>query len=208
MEPDTKVEFVLNTLSLLDAPWLLVFDNYDDPILFDNIQDLFPERAQGTIMLTTPRAETAALADDDWFIEHLGLRSEDGLALLLKHCQIKLSEKINEEALVIVERLGYHALAIGQAGTYINSRRIRLNQFLDHFNRRKELILQQTPHMSHYRRKLNAAEKDTSLSVFTTWELSFQQLEADDPHSCKARILTLLAFFDCKDTSEKLLKGV
>jgi hypothetical protein len=109
--------------------------------LFDNIQDLFPERGQGTIILTTRRAGAAALADDDWFIQLPGLRSEDGLALLLKHCQIKPSEKINEEALVIVERLGYHALAIAQAGTYINSRWIRLNQFPDHFNRRKKLIL-------------------------------------------------------------------
>jgi len=207
MEPDTKVEFVLNTISLLDTPWLLVFDNYDDPILFNNVQDFFPERGQGTIMLTTRRAETAALADDDWFIELPGLGPGDGVALLLKHCQIKPSETINEEALVIVERLGYHALAIAQAGTYINSRRIRLNQFLDHFDRRKELIFQQTPHMSQYRRKLNTAEKDTLLSVFTTWELSFQQLEANDPDGCKARILTLLAFFDCKDVSEKLLKG-
>jgi tetratricopeptide (TPR) repeat protein len=60
--------------------------------------------------------------------------------------------------------------------------------------------------MSQYRKALNDAEKETSLNVFVTWELSFQQLATDDVDGSKASILTLLAFFDPNDISEELFK--
>src|SRR5205814_2178617 len=106
----------------------------------------------------------------------------------------------------IVARLGYHALAIAQAGAYISKRKILLGEFLDHFERRKHIVLKETPQMSQYRRRLNKSEEETSLSVFTTWELSFRQLEEDTEGVNKADLLTLFAFFNCEDISECLFK--
>jgi tetratricopeptide (TPR) repeat protein len=206
IEPEAKVEFVRNILSSLETSWLLVFDNYDDPITFNSVRDYFPNNGHGTIILTTCQAEMTGVSDEGRFIELGGLKPADGIALLLQHCQITPTETANQEALMIVEKLEHHALTITQAGTYISSRGIQLNEFLDDFNSRKELILQEGPEISQYRGTLNAAEKDTSLSVFATWELSFEQLEAQDPDGSMARILTLLAFFDCKDISERLLQ--
>ena len=46
------------------------------------------------------------------------------------------------------------------------------------------------------------------MNVFTTWELSFQQLQSEvSENNVKAKLLTLLAFFDEKDISEQLFAG-
>ena len=66
--------------------------------------------------------------------------------------------------------------------------------------------MRNTPPLSQYRKKLGSAEKETSLNVFTTWELSFQQLKSQaSANDVEEKLLTLFAFFDNKDISEQLL---
>ena len=70
------------------------------------------------------------------------------------------------------------------------------------------MILECTPQLSQYRKKLGNAEEETSLNVFTTWELLFQQLQSEaSENDVEAKLLTLLAFFDEKDISEQLFAG-
>ena len=108
-----------------------------------------------------------------------------------------------------MRELGYHPLAITQSGSYIRKRRIGLHEFLDHYKRRKDTILKNTPQLSQYRRKLGDEEKETSLNVFTTWELSVEQLELQtSADSTEMRLLTLFAFFDNKDIAEWLFSPV
>lgn len=65
--------------------------------------------------------------------------------------------------------------------------------------------MENTPQLSVYRKRLGNAEEETSLSVFTTWELSFQQLQSQaSENNIDAKLLTLFAFFDEKDISEQL----
>ena len=79
---------------------------------------------------------------------------------------------------------------------------------MDHYKRRKKITLESTPQLSQYRKRLGNAEEETSLNVFTTWELSFQQLQSEvSENNVKAKLLTLLAFFDEKDISEQLFAG-
>ena len=79
---------------------------------------------------------------------------------------------------------------------------------MDHYDRRRHVILTQTSQMSQYRRKLNDGERETALNVFTTWELSFQQLKvAESGNKRIADILTVFAFFDCNDISEQLFEA-
>jgi hypothetical protein len=62
--------------------------------------------------------------------------------------------------------------------------------------------------MSQYRRKLGGAEQETSLSVFTTWELPYQQLLAEyTDEKCMADLLTLLAFFAAGGISERFFQA-
>ena len=134
------------------------------------------------------------------------MEEDAAVALLVR--QSGTNESISEDAKKIVERLVYHPLAITQAGAYISKRKLRLCKFTDHYKRRKKIILENTPQLSQYRKRLGDAEEETSLNVFTTWELSFQQLRSEAPeNNVEAKLLTLLAFFDEKDISEQLFAG-
>jgi hypothetical protein len=138
-------------------------------------------------------------------IELQGLAEHEAVDLLLKQCRAKqVGETELGEAKAIAQRLVYHALAITQAGSYILQQKIRIDQFLEHYDAKLERILKHTPKLSQYRRSLNTAERETSLNVFTTWELSFQQLAEVESGELKGDLLTLFAFFDCNDISEQL----
>jgi tetratricopeptide (TPR) repeat protein len=209
LDTNARVDFVLRSLSDWPSPWLMVFDNYDNPTAFNNVEDYMPSNEQGMVLVTSRHADADRLADEENQIQLQGLPESDAIKLLLKQSLVKQSDQdASKHAKEIVARLGYHALAITQAGAYISKRKILLGEFLDHFERRKDIILKETPQMSQYRRRLNQSERETSLSVFTTWELSFQQLEDEDTDGVNmADLLTLFAFFDCKDISEGLFKA-
>lgn len=123
--------------------------------------------------------------------------------MLIQESQI--SEGISADAIEIVKRLGCHPLAIAQARTYIRKLKLQLCEFMSHYKRRRKMVLEHTPQLSQYRKKLGNTEKETSLNVFTTWELSFQQLQSQSSkNEVEIKLLTLFAFFDEKDISEQL----
>jgi tetratricopeptide (TPR) repeat protein len=207
---NARVKFTIRKLRAWQNPWLIVFDNYDSPAEFNNVEDYMPENDKGMILITTRHADADRLAVEDDQIQLPGLSESEAVELLLKQSQRKLmSDSSLNSGRMIVSRLGYHALAIAQAGAYINKRKLPLEEFLNHFERRKDTILKDTtPQMSQYRRKLGQAEKETSLSVFTTWELSYRQLFAEDTEDkCVADLLTLFAFFDPSGISEGLFRA-
>ncbi|KAH7363813.1 hypothetical protein BKA65DRAFT_122788 [Rhexocercosporidium sp. MPI-PUGE-AT-0058] len=202
-----ETPFILETFREWPNPWVMVFDNYDDVRNFDSIRDYFPASRQGTIIVTSRNSASERLTNHQPrnFIELEGLSQEDSLQLLWTQCQVNKTDEALVAAKVIVERLAYHPLAITQAGSYIGRQRIRLDQFMGYYDKSRDKILKHTPQLSQYRRHLSKDEKETSLNVFTTWELSLQQLlETAESGKDKADLLTLFAFFDCKDISEQL----
>lgn len=181
-----------------------MFDNYDDPSSFSNIQDFFPESELGAILVTGRHADASALVieSNTNFIELPGLEKDAALDLLLRQSQAE--EYNTEDAEKIVERLGYHPLALTQAGAYIRKRKIALCDFLDNYKHQRKTILESTPLLSQYRRKLGDAEDETALNAFTTLELSIQQLQSETTEDgVETRLLTLFAFFNDKDISEE-----
>jgi len=207
-DSQAKIDFVLEYFSELSDPWLLVCDNYDK--LDYRIQDFFPQGGNGSILITSRHAATRELVnDDDAYIELQGLGREPALDLLYNLTRIARSESANKAADVILERLGYHALAITQAAAYIKKQRIDFVSFLKDYKSRREIILRTTPALTEYRRKLSTSEKETALNVFTTWQLSFQQLHDETKDETGAegpeiKLLTLFAFFDNQGISELL----
>ena len=202
---DARVALVLKKLSSWTIRWLIVFDNYDSPDAFSNIRNFIPQSELGAILVTSRHPDSNALVinQSNHFLELSGLEESAAIALLVQQSQT--NELISGEAKKIVGRLGYHPLAVTQAGSYIRKRKLRLSEFMDHYKRRKEIILGSTPQLSQYTKRLGNAEEETSLSVFTTWELSFQQLELEvSENGIEVKLLTLLAFFDEKDISEQL----
>ncbi|TGO69307.1 hypothetical protein BELL_0780g00030 [Botrytis elliptica] len=204
-QDDQVVASVLNRLQDWNEPWLIIFDNHDDPSSF-HLPDFIPSGQDGRILITSRHADTALLAEKDHDIELHGLPKDDACDLLIKQSRVSNTAS-RDDAYAIVDRLGYHALAITQAGSYIQSQKIALSQFMDNYNRQREAILRETPRMSQYRRKIGEAADETALNVFTTWELSYQQLETlDDEKKYKSRILTLFAFLDHQKISQQLFE--
>ena len=208
--PDVKVRvaFVLKMFTSWTVQWLMVFDNYDNPDTFPNIQDFIPQSEFGAILVTSRHPDSIDLVinQSSHFIKLFGLDESDAVALLMQQSQAK--EDIAADAKKIVERLGCHPLALTQAGAYIRKRKLRLSEFMDHYKRRKKIILESTPQLSQYRKRLGNAEEETSLNVFTTWELSFRQLHSEaSEDGVEAKLLTLLAYLNEKDISEQLFAG-
>jgi hypothetical protein len=203
------VNLILEEFRDWTEPWLMVFDNYDDAKNFDNIHEYLSDGQHRCILVTTRNTASDELADDpENVIELQGLAEHEAIDLLLKQCRTKqASESELGDAKAIVQRLVYHALAITQAGSYIRQQKIRMDQFLEHYDAKLERILKHTPQLSQYRRSLNTAERETSLNVFTTWELSFQQLRELESRELKGDLLTLFAFFDSNDISEQLFSS-
>ncbi|PMD42291.1 hypothetical protein L207DRAFT_485775 [Hyaloscypha variabilis F] len=203
LDNNARVAFVSRKFARWPTRLLLVFDNYDSPHEFPNIRDFFPSNNLSSILVTGRHADiaTLVLGQESNLIELSGLEDTAAVELLEHHSQVKETDtKFGEQ---IVTRLGYHPLAITQAGTYIRKGGIPLSEFMDVYKQEKEEILRNTPQLTQYRRKLGDAENETSLNVFTTWQLSFQQLLQNTPEdSAAVKLLRLLAFFDNKDISE------
>ena len=181
----------------------MVFDNYGNPDTFPNTEEFISRSELGVILVTSrhPDSNASVVNQSNHYIELFGLEEDAAVALLIQQSQAH--EDISEDAKTIVNRLVCHLLAISQAGAYIKKRKLRLCDFMDHYKRRKSTILENTPQLSQYRKRLGNAKEETSLNVFTTWELSFQQLQSHVPeHHVEAKLLTLLAFFNEKDILE------
>jgi tetratricopeptide (TPR) repeat protein len=89
-------------------------------------------------------------------------------------------------------------------------RNLDLEEFMTAYNIRQAAILKETtPLMSGYWKRVNNSSQEIPMSVFTTCELSYQQLlnlEKTD-HRNLQDLLTMLAFFDSRDIPEVLIKA-
>lgn len=92
-------------------------------------------------------------------MELFGLEENAAVALLTQQSQI--NEGIFADAIKTVTRLGCHPLAVTQAGAYIRKRKLQLCDFRDHYKCRRKMILEHTPQLSQYRKKLGNTEKET-----------------------------------------------
>jgi hypothetical protein len=101
------------------------------------------------------------------------------------------SQEVKMEVESIVKELGYLALAINLAGSYISATpRLSsdIRQYLPEYReRRKELLAEKPKRFIHYYRE----------SVLTTWESSFSAIRRQSPQA--SRFMTLLAFLHFDD---------
>jgi tetratricopeptide (TPR) repeat protein len=206
-DDEGNLRFVLDTMSAWRKKWLLVFDNFDDPSSFrkKSIKEYFPRGSQGSILFTSRHAAAKSLG---YPIEVSAMSNEEALDLLFRRSQADRTEANCLEGGRIIERLGLHALAIDQAGAYILARNLDFDLYLMHYNNRREKVLNEAPELWDYRRKLkNNPEIETKLTVFTTWELSFDLITGDPRiREDKQHLLTLVAFFDGKEISDQLFR--
>ncbi|KAH0541470.1 hypothetical protein FGG08_004080 [Glutinoglossum americanum] len=207
-----EIAFVKDTLRTWPEPWLLVFDNYDLPRVFENLTSFFPASngvAKNVILVTSRNVSSERLGS---CVKIEGLTEEEALELLYSRSPItqKTSEDLNEGK-KIVKQLGYLALAVDQAAAYISARQLPLSLFKEHYERRKEFILKHTPDsLWEYRARMDESDHGPgqNLSVLTTWELSFEQISGDKKQREElGDFLTQSAFFNPTTISESLFSS-
>lgn len=132
----------------------------------------------------------------------------EGVELLLRRTGMEdRNEVITNQAEVVVELLGSLPLAIDQAGAYIRTNDVDLDEYPKIYKERKEKILAQVPEpvLWEYRKQYGEGAIEVARHVFTTWGLSFNSISGDaDEKQSKGHFLVLSAFLDGKSISEKL----
>lgn len=142
MDPNAKVRLAISTLATWPTSWLMVFDNYDDPDSFPTLRDYIPAGKSGAILITSRRADSERFGS---VIDVLGMHDNEALDLLLKRSKLTATDDNAKHGLSIIEMLGFHPLAIDQAGAYIRKRRLPLEQFVSIYKSCKDLIFKETP---------------------------------------------------------------
>ena len=204
---ETKIKSVKAILSRWSEPWLLIFDNFDRPALFREtpIQDYFPAGLNGAIVIISRHADVARLGPTII----LDIMSEEECKSLLRRSGVELNSANDTQGRVIMQKLGYLPLAIDQAGAYIGGRKLDLGHFMDHYNRRRIEVLNHTPDLWEYRKWRDDTESESAISLFTTWEMSFQQIGLDESGKRnKTHFLTVSAFLNNQNVPEGLFRAM
>src|SRR4051812_14384360 len=80
-----------------------------------------------------------------------------------------------------------------------------MSLFVTHYKERKAHILRYTPLLTEYRKTLNDSDAETALNVFTTLELSLQDLGgSNETRQAVEDLLTFSAFFNTIRVGEDL----
>ncbi|RDW58657.1 hypothetical protein BP6252_13133 [Coleophoma cylindrospora] len=201
-DKNSSVQYVRDYLAKASHSWVLVFDNYDTPI--DKMKENFlPYRGCGSVLITSRFKDSYRLATENGELEVGGMSLDEAQKLLLRRdCQtITDNEKLHSHR--IIERLGYHPLAIDQAAACIRDFNIPLEQFLQFYETERAMILQRTPDIWEY----YSAENEKKLSVFTTWEMTYKRLQDSENGSRLADVLTLFGYFSWTRISAVLFQA-
>jgi tetratricopeptide (TPR) repeat protein len=198
--------FVKESIERLRTAWLMVYDNFDSPRKVPNIQELLPNvgnETHGAILFTSRHVDSARLGT---MIQVNQMGESDCLEVFFRHTQYERSKSNNTLASKIIDRLGNLPLAIDQAAAYIKSRQLKLNQFDEKYAELSATSLWRTlPQVWEYKKQLANEERQTALSVCTTWDMSFQELSGDPAYqSSVGTLLSCLALFGRSNMSEKL----
>jgi len=196
---ETAVTVVKKVLSSWNERWLLVFDNLDNPEDLRGIGDFSPANRHGCILITSRYAGSKELGQSI-LLDHM--KEDEGLQLLLHSSGGDTAEP--DAAKEILCLLGDLPLAIDQARAYISTRQLGLRAFVREYERRKLSVMQETPIYWLYQGMLPGEEKETSLSLLTTWEMSLPLLGVGEQATELEKVITLFAFFNPGNIGERL----
>ncbi|KAJ7627223.1 hypothetical protein FB45DRAFT_58845 [Roridomyces roridus] len=143
--------------------WVLVFDNADDPSI--DLFPFFPKCTHGNIIITSRNPLLATHGPKS--TSRVGyLDKTSAMQLLLQRAGKEETTNSISAASEIVKTLGYLPLAIIQAGAYI-SKFDCLHKYPSLYKDNHARALRHRPTQSH---------DDYSHTVYTTWQISFDQL--------------------------------
>jgi tetratricopeptide (TPR) repeat protein len=175
--------------------WLLILDNADD---LDLVSNFLPTEGNGHILLTT-RVQAVGRIAHSIAIEKMD--KQEGTLLLLRRAKLLAPDaelataseidRIKAEAIVLA--VDCLPLAIDQAGAYIEETGCSVFTYLDRYQQRQIALL----------KRRGSSSIDHPESVATTWSLSFEQVERDNPAA--ADLLRVCAFLSPDAIPEEMI---
>ncbi|KAF8179790.1 hypothetical protein K438DRAFT_1211607, partial [Mycena galopus ATCC 62051] len=168
-------------------PWLLFFDNADDPQV--DLNSFIPRCNHGNILITSRNQGLKGYGAHTLVSD---MEEPDAITLLLKSAHHMISPTNNQLAAELVQELHYLPLAIVQAGAFILQSE-DLAGYLALFRKNHVNLLSEKPAQSY---------DGYSLSVFTTWHISFKKLSQP-----AAMLLQLCSFLHWDGISEDIFSG-
>jgi tetratricopeptide (TPR) repeat protein len=163
--------------------YLIVFDNASSPA---GLREFIPNPCRGGVLITSRNPNWGSLARSA--AVH-GLTREDSIHFLRRR-----TGRMEPESTVrkLAQALGDLPLALEQAAALIQQSRISCGEYLRRFeNHWAELLAEKRP------------GGDYPDSVAMAWELSFRQIEAENPSAI--RLMNLLSFLSPDGISRSLL---
>lgn len=169
--------------------WLLVIDNADNLDKVD-IHSIIPPINKGSVIITSRNRQAAAFGPG---IEIGEMDEADAAALLFRRAAIHHPTPMEEiTGAEIAKSLGYLALAIEHAGSYVQSVGGTLLDYLQQFQDDRRDTLDKSPAFSMHKE-----------SVFQTFDMSFKAVM--ERNMGAAKLLCFLGFLDAEGVLESLL---
>ncbi|KAJ3890541.1 P-loop containing nucleoside triphosphate hydrolase protein, partial [Lentinula edodes] len=153
----------IHWLNTHEENWLIIMDNADDPRI--PLRRYFPPCEHGNIIITSRNAELQNAVGQS--LELWDMSPSEGLQLLVKHAAKGPLNKVqHKHAAQIAKELYYFPLALVQAGAYILKQNCLLTYSSRLKSQRRQLM----------ERKLTQFRDKYQLSVYATWNLSWNML--------------------------------
>ncbi|KAJ7914784.1 putative kinesin [Mycena leptocephala] len=165
-------------------PWLLFFDNADDPKI--DLNQFLPKCKHGNIVITS---RNPGLRGYGQYSQVSDMDEMEAVELLLKSASQDTSSANKQIAAEIVKALSYFPLAIVQAGAFILESGA-LDTYLELYMKNRAQLLSERPAQTH---------DDYSWTVYTTWQMSFDKLTQP-----AAMFLQLCSFLHREGISEDI----
>ena len=182
-------------LSNVPETWLMIFDNADDPDL--DLSRYFPVGARGTVLITTrnPECRHHAPPMSSWELGRMQV--DEATTLILKTSGIDLSDsRTRALAEPVVLTLGCLALAVAQAGAVIRQGVCSMGEYCQLYSQRRKELLEQ----------IVQGGEGYKYTVYTTWEISLQAIEAMSGGRAKdaVELLQMFSFLHHDGISEEI----
>ncbi|KAJ7061297.1 hypothetical protein C8F01DRAFT_1025116, partial [Mycena amicta] len=189
------VEAAQTWLKAHQAEWLLLFDNADRPNL--DLEAYLPQCDHGNILITSRNPGLwVHTGSSQKAIAVSNLSLDDAVLLLLNRAGVELLRNENKiHAVQIVQELYCFPLAIVQAGAFISKSsplRQDISKYIPLYRGNKATLLSRKPEQSH---------GDYQWTVYTTWQISFDQL---GPQA--AQFLQLCSFIHFEGITEDIFQ--
>jgi NB-ARC domain len=183
-----------------ERDWLLIVDNLDDDEMIKMFRTVFLKAGMdGSILITSRNTSLNTI----WDVIHVGDLTMQESRKLLR--QILGTKMLTEEPAPdqtaemdkLIKALGHLALAIDQAGSFIQQQHITVAEYLEYLSTETANLLSESSS-----RSLGNPE---AAAVWTTWEISFRKVQEN---SCSASYLLLfLALLNYEDISVTILEA-